>query len=176
MLESCLGIDVLASCLSDPGCAVNIVKSMKNNILNKTSISLQSHINPPVSLLLKCQIYHKIQVAKYTIKYCPDNILRQDFNVLISTSNIDKSSSFLVAQVAKYTSWRRLCDITLDKGVKGTRTLQKLLKELSRPKSCFTCTQYGSQEIAETSCFEDVHSIQISLGIFLVTIFHRLSH
>ena len=114
MLESVLGTDVLACCLTNPDFAGDIVKSNKRRILN------------------------------------------QDFNLLISTSISGQTSCSLVARVAKHTSWRRLWDIALDKGVKGSRTLQRLFKELSRPKSVFTCTQCASdsEEINEPSCFE----------------------
>ena len=114
MLESVLGTDVLACCLTNPDSAGDIVKSNKRRILN------------------------------------------QDFNLLISTSILGQTSCSLVARVAKHTSWRRLWDIALDKGVKGSRTLQRLFKELSRPKSVFTCTQCASVpiKINEPSCFE----------------------
>ena len=114
MLESVLGTDVLACCLTNPDSAGDIVKSNKRRILN------------------------------------------QDFNLLISTSILGQTSCSLVARVAKHTSWRRLWDIALDKGVKGSRTLQRLFKELSRPKSVFTCTQCASVPIMinEPSCFE----------------------
>ena len=114
MLESVLGTDVLACCLTNPDFAGDIVKSNKRRILN------------------------------------------QDFNLLISTSISGQTSCSLVARVAKHTSWRRLWDIALDKGVKGSRTLQRLFKGLSRPKSVFTCTQCASdsEEINEPSCFE----------------------
>ena len=114
MLESVLGTDVLACCLTNPDIAGDIVKSNKRHILN------------------------------------------QDFNLLISTSISGQTSCSLVARVTKHTSWRRLWDIALDKGVKGSRTLQRLFKELSRPKSVFICTQWASdpEEINEPSCFE----------------------
>ena len=95
MLESVLGTDVLACCLTNPDFAGDIVKSNKRRILN------------------------------------------QDFNLLISTSTSGQTSCSLVARIAKHTSWRRLWDIALDKGVKESRTLQRLFKELSRPKSVF---------------------------------------
>ena len=77
MLESVLGTDVLACCLTNPDSAGDIVKSIKRRILNK------------------------------------------DFDLLISTSISGQTSCSLVARVAKHTSWRRLWDIALDKGVKG---------------------------------------------------------
>ena len=114
MLESPLGTDVLACCLSFPDSAVDCVKSNK------------------------------------------DRILKQDYDLLISTSSSKQTSSYLVACVAKHISWRRLWDIALDRGVKGTRTLQSVFKELSRPKSVFTCTICASDKISESSCFEHV--------------------
>ena len=114
MLESVLGTDVLACCLTNPTSAGDIVKSNERRIPN------------------------------------------QDFDLLISTSILGQISCSLVARVAKHTSWRRLWDIALDKGVKGSRTLQRLFKELSRPKSVFICTQCASvsEEINEPGCFE----------------------
>ena len=44
------------------------------------------------------------------------------------------------ALIASHTSWRRLWDAALDKGVKGTHALQTLFKELCRPSSCFKCS------------------------------------
>lgn len=134
MLESCLGTDILASCLSDPDSAVNIVKSNK-------------------SLLLK-----------------------QDFDNLVSTSITDEGSCSLIARVAKRTSWRRLWDMALDKGVKGTKTLQKLFKELARSKSCFNCIQCEPEVMFESSCFEHIcaqHSDcigELSCNFFLDTL------
>ena len=45
------------------------------------------------------------------------------------------------------------CDIALDKCVKGTCTFQSLFKELSRPISCFKCSQCGKITDSIT-CFE----------------------
>ena len=80
-------------------------------------------------------------------------ILKQDFCKLISLSLSNQSSTRLVARVAEHTSWRRLWDMALDKGVKGTRTLQRIFKELSRPKPCSKCNLCET-EITEESCFE----------------------
>ena len=70
-------------------------------------------------------------------------ILKQDFckliYIYISLSLSNQSSARLVARVAEHTSWHRLWDMALDKGVKGTRTLQRVFKELSRPKPCSKC-------------------------------------
>ena len=43
--------------------------------------------------------------------------------------------------------------MALDKGVKGTHTLQRVFKQLSRPKPCSKCNLCET-EITEESCFE----------------------
>lgn len=91
-----------------------------------------------------------------SVKRNKHRILKQDFDLLISSSSSEQTSSYLVAHVAKYISWRRLWDLALDRGVKGTRTLQSVFKELSRPKSVFTCIICVSDKISESSCFEHV--------------------
>ena len=60
----------------------------------------------------------------HTFKYMKSKIVDKDFNLLISSSLSQHVSVRLVAAVAESSSWRRLWDIALDKGVKGTRTLQ----------------------------------------------------
>ena len=60
------------------------------------------------------------------------NLISRDFQLLIEHSLSHKTAK-LVAAVAQTTSWCRLWDIALDRGVKGTRGLQALLRELSRP-------------------------------------------
>ena len=50
-------------------------------------------------------------------------ILKKDFsNLLISA----KGSAHLAASIASKVSWRRLWDIALEKGVKGTKIIQSL--------------------------------------------------
>ena len=102
-------------------------------------------------------------------------ILKQDFCKLISLSLSNQSSTRLVARVAEHTSWHRLWDMALDKGVKGTRTLQRVFKELSRPKPCSKCNLCET-EITEESCFEHTcvnHSDivgDLSCGLFISTL------
>ena len=60
------------------------------------------------------------------------NLIRKDFQLLIEHSLSHKTAK-LVATVAQTTSWCRLWDIALDRGVKGTRGLQAELRELSQP-------------------------------------------
>ena len=64
-------------------------------------------------------------------------------------------STKLVTTVAMSSSWRRLWDIALDRGPKGTHSMQSLFKEQSRP-----CTGEGLCKVcdntisAETNNFE----------------------
>ena len=60
------------------------------------------------------------------------NLISRDFQLLIEHSLSHKTAK-LVAAVAQTTSWCRIWDIALDRGVKGTRGLQALLRELGRP-------------------------------------------
>ena len=60
------------------------------------------------------------------------NLISRDFELLLEHSHSHQNAK-LVAEVAQTTSWCRLWDIALDRGVKGTRGLQTLLRELSRP-------------------------------------------
>ena len=111
MLESNLGTNILAQCLTDPENATHTVKSNKDHLLDK------------------------------------------DYSHLLFLASHRQGSTVLVAHVASQISWRRLWDIALDRGVKGTRTFQSLFKELSRPISCFKCSQCGKITDSIT-CFE----------------------
>ena len=78
--------------------------------------------------------------APNIVKKSKEYILHSDFrNLLASTSN-SLTSAAPAAHIATHTSWRLLWDIALDKGVKGTRVMQNIFKELCRPRSCFRCT------------------------------------
>ena len=81
-------------------------------------------------------------------------LLRSDFrNLLASTSN-SLTSAAPAAHIATHTSWRRLWDIALDKGVKGTRVMQNIFKELCRPRSCFRCTVCDTNIPENISCLQ----------------------
>ena len=58
------------------------------------------------------------------------DIIKSDFEALLSSAS-NHPSAKLVATVAETTSWYRLWDIALDRGMQGTSGLQTLLKELS---------------------------------------------
>ena len=59
-------------------------------------------------------------------------LIDKDFE-LLTTHGLSHRNAKLVAEVAQTTSWKQLWDIALDRGVKGTLGLQRLLRELGRP-------------------------------------------
>ena len=63
-------------------------------------------------------------------------------------------------------SWRRLSYVALDKGVKGTRALQSLFKEICRPSACFKCSLCDCDVPLNTSCLE--HACEAHPDIVLV--------
>ena len=54
-------------------------------------------------------------------------------------------SAHVIASIASQISWRKLWDLALDRGVKGTYAVQGLLRELSRPlfgnRHCRVCKE-----------------------------------
>ena len=66
-----------------------------------------------------------------SVKSMKTDIIKSDFEALLSSASNNPSAK-LVATVAETTSWCRLWDIALDRGMQGTRGLQTLLKELSQ--------------------------------------------
>ena len=74
-----------------------------------------------------------------------------------ATSCVDRcGSAAAAARVANHTSWRRLWDIALDHGVKGTRATQAIFRELCRPSSCFQCSLCDAAVSPTSSCLEHV--------------------
>jgi len=68
------------------------------------------------------------------------------------------------ASIASKISWRRLWDIALEKGVKGTKIIQSLFQEVCCPASCFQCLLCKSHVPSSTTCFEhacEQHPIQL---------------
>ena len=80
-----------------------------------------------------------------------EKILQKDFSNLLLSA---KGSVQLAAIIASKVSWRRLWDIALEKGVKGTKIVQNLFRELCRPASCFKCSVCDSHVPSTTTCFE----------------------
>ena len=78
--------------------------------------------------------------ATAIVKAKKKEILKFDFAALLSSSATHPAAS---AKVAKTTSWCRLWDLGLDRGVHGTRGLQLLLRVLSQRiyagSSCPSC-------------------------------------
>ena len=82
------------------------------------------------------------------------HILNSDFKILLSSANHHCGSVAAPTQIANHTSWRRLWDIALDRGVKGTRTMQAIFRELCRPLSCFQCSLCEAEVPTYSSCLE----------------------
>ena len=106
---------------------------------------LESDLNTNVlSLCLK-----NPEDAPATVKSMKTDIIKSDFEVLLSSAVTHPSAKY-VATVAETTSWCRLWDIALDRGVQGTRGMQSLLKELSRQVfenfSCRSCSTSLSKD------------------------------
>ncbi len=97
--------------------------------------------------------------APATVKRSKDDILNSDFKMLPSSTSNRPTSAAPAAQIATTTSWRRLWDVALDKGVKGTRVMQTIFKELCRPNSCFKCSLCDRQISSDTSCLQ--HACEI---------------
>ena len=121
-----------------------------NTSIVQQCLMLESHLN--MDCTAKCLMDPDNSIS--TIKSLKPDILRRDFKQLISTS-LQHSSVKLIAAVAESTSWRRLWDIALDRGVKGTRAMQFLFRELCRPgigtRLCKMCNEQLSDEV---NCFE----------------------
>ena len=91
----------------------------------------------------------------HTVRYMKSKILKRDF---ISTSFSQHTSVKLVAAIAESSSWRCLCDIALDKGVKRTRAMQFLLREHCRPGFRDRLMKVCNIQIcAKTNCFEHAY-------------------
>ena len=106
---------------------------------------LESDLNTNVlSLCLK-----NPEDAPATVKSMKTDIIKSDFEVLLSSAVAHPSAKY-VATVAETTSWCRLWDIALDRGVQGTRGMQSLLKELScqvfENFSCRSCGTFLSKD------------------------------
>ena len=82
------------------------------------------------------------------------HILRSDFQLLLSSSTDHHRSPAAAAQIANHSSWRRLWDTALDQGVKGTRIMQAIFRELCRSTSCFQCSLCEAVVSPNSSCLE----------------------
>ena len=68
--------------------------------------------------------------APSIVKSMRKEIIQSDFDVLLRYAATHPSAKY-IASVAEVTSWCRLWDLALDRGIRGTRGLQTLLKVLS---------------------------------------------
>ena len=92
--------------------------------------------------------------ARDIVRSNKKHILNSDFKKLLSSAKHHRGSAAAAAQIGKHTSWRRLWDVTLDRGVKGTRTMQGIFRELCRPLSCFQCSLCEAEVPTYSSCLE----------------------
>ena len=111
-----------------------------------------------ISVVQQCRML-EVQLGTDVVEQClqdPDNalstfrsrknmLLKQDFNKLL-LSALNSPSAHVIASIASQISWRKLWDLALDRGVKGTYAVQGLLRELSRPplfgnRHCRVCKE-----------------------------------
>ena len=79
--------------------------------------------------------------APSIVKSMRKDIIPSDFDVLLRSAATHPSAKY-IASVGEVTSWCRLWDLALDRGIRGTRGLQPLLKVLSH--RIYTKTLYMS--------------------------------
>ena len=115
-----------------------------------TSVAIIDAYN--VSIIQQCRMLESnivTSVLKLCLE-CPEdtisivhseksNLFDRDIVNLIASS-LNHPSAHLVASVAQSVSWCRLWDLALDRGVRGTNQLQRIVYHLSRPIfSNFSC-------------------------------------
>ena len=129
-----------------------------DNIYNSSIVQqcrmLESHLDTDYT----AQCLTDADNALSLVKSMKQHILEKDFGLLISSS-LEHSSTKIVAAIAESSSWKRLWDIALDRGVKGTHVMQFLFRELCRPVTRNgLCNLCNSQFGAEINCFEHICS------------------
>ena len=110
--------------------------------------------NLSTCILVKC-LSHP-ENAPGIVRSNRKHILRSDFQLLLTSSTDRHGSSAAAAQIANLSSWHRLWDTALDQGVKGTRIMQAIFRELCRPTSCFQCSLCEAVVSPSSSCLEHV--------------------
>ena len=103
---------------------------------------LEANLNTCILVKCLCDPENAPGIVRSNRKH----ILRYDFQLLLSSSTDRHGSSAAAAQIANLSSWRRLWDTALDQGVKGTRIMQAILREL-----CSLCEAVVSPS---SSCLE----------------------
>ena len=97
------------------------------------------------TIVAKC--LHDPENATSIVQSSIKDVLRKDYDKLLSESLSHHPSTKLVATVAVSSSWRWLSNMALDRGVKGAHSTQFFFKKLSRPCTgerlcnlkCVTC-------------------------------------
>ena len=130
-----------------PGSLCKILSSSEDTLSTRVFTTLASDNVYNISVVQQCRML-EVQLGTNVVEQClhdPDNalstlrlrknmLLKQDFNKLL-LSALNSPSAHVIASIASQTSWRKLWDLALDRGVKGTYAVQCVLQELSRPLS-----------------------------------------
>ena len=126
--------------------------------------------SPRVSNLMRMRTsVYSLSLSVYVCLF-----LSTDLSKLLATAS---RSASLTATIGNHVLWRHLWDMALDKGVKGTRSVQNLFRELCHSASCFMCTQCESHPSPETTCLEHtcsshpnlVHNLLIDVLVSTLT-------
>ena len=95
------------------------------------------------------------QVVNLADEICKEDIIKSDYESLLSSATTHPSTKHTRVTIAESTSWLQLWDLGLDQGVKGTRCLQTPLKALSyRIFNNFTCPSCNAILPANTLLLE----------------------
>ena len=94
---------------------------------------------------------------KIIVRDNKEPLLKRDYELLLISAMCHPSVNS-AAQIAQSVSWRKIWDNALDYGVKGTRCVQSVLRELCRPtfgeKLCHQCNCQISEHCFSTHLFE----------------------
>ena len=137
-----------------------VFSSLATDDIYETSIvqqcrMLESRLD--TSVLAKC-LSDPVN-APDILKRRKKDIIQSDFKMLLSSISNHPTSAAQAALIGSKTSWRRLWDIALDKGVKDTRVMRTIFKEHCRPSSCFKCSLCDSEIPSNISCLQ--HACEI---------------
>ena len=135
-----------------------LLSGMKDTISHRVFTSLAIDNIFETSIVQQCRMLEAI-LGTCVLANClsgPENspdivksnkkyILQSDFKLLLPSATQCHGSAAPAAHVAAHTSWRHLWDVALDHGVKGTRIMQAIFRELCRPSSCFQCLLCNSE-------------------------------
>ena len=146
-----------------------LLSNTEDTVSNRIFSSLAIMDVYNVGIVQQCQMLES-ELNTYTLAMClrqpleatstvaskKSAILEADFDTLLSCVSNHHPAKF-VASVAQTTSWCKLWDIALDRGVQGTRGLQTLLLERSRRTFAnYICRVCGDTLNKDSVWFEHV--------------------